>query len=324
MRIPSMFFSLLFADKLVYSLHNAYYFSVGSRCFMLRKIIIAGLVLCFVLSMACCKSEKTENDTTADIVENESTTVEYQQETEIFPDNAGTTEKYEITTEASTESTSAPETTAGVAEDNSVSSWNNEKIVLYYKSCAAITGNNVKSEQVIELSDISVNNGQLGSMFSFVTPILSKFLSASSTVTDGVTGNYGLLMPSDIAAASVYENQKGLVVEITLNSQTNKANDSKNDGSVAHGISVVGDLGSIMGQLKNVGLPIDIDLDNTTLTYKNPVIKVLTDGNGTIINGTWSYDLEVSMNDYKFAGQKVDSTKVVLKNTITVNGGFAV
>ena len=85
---------------------------------------------------------------------------------------------------------------------------------------------------------------------------------------------------------------------------------------------VVGDLLSIMRQLKEKGLPIDISVENTVVTYSEPVIKAVVDSDGKIVNGTWSCTVEVNLSDYKFAGSKVDSTVVVLDNTITVNGGF--
>ena len=78
-----------------------------------------------------------------------------------------------------------------------------------------------------------------------------------------------------------------------------------------------------MGKLKEFGLPIEISLDKAVLSYSEPHIRVLVDENGKIINGTWEYTVEISLSDYTFAGAKVDSTVVVLENTITVNGGFS-
>ena len=77
-----------------------------------------------------------------------------------------------------------------------------------------------------------------------------------------------------------------------------------------------------MGQLKDRGLPIDIDLENTEIIYTNPRVSVLIGEDGNIINGTWSCTVEISLSDYKFAGSTVDSTKVILNNKITAGGGF--
>jgi hypothetical protein len=49
---------------------------------------------------------------------------------------------------------------------------------------------------------------------------------------------------------------------------------------------------------------------------------VLIDGNGKIVNGTWIYIVDINMNNYKAFGKMVESTSVVMKNEITLNGGF--
>lgn len=261
-------------------------------------------------------AETTEENTSEAVTEAESTTAEVQT-SEIVTEavtQAQTTEAVSqeaIVTEADTTESS---------ED--ISAWSTEKIVEFYKNAAEQTGTSVQSEQTVGLQDISVNNGQLGGVFSFVTPILSSFLSSSTTVTDGITGDYKLLTAGDVYSAKAYESASGTVVEITLNPQTDKADADRSGGSVAHGISVVGDLLSIMGQLKEKGLPIDISVENTVISYSEPVIKAVVGKDGKIINGTWSCTVEISLSDYKFAGSAVDSTVVVLDNKITVNGGF--
>lgn len=316
---------------------------------MLRKLVSLVTVFAVLFVLSSCKDTvvdettdafaQVETTTAEDIQTQETTTeaaTEAQTTTEIqttAPVTETTTVTQETTaTETTTqviETTEAPtqappvtevQTTEAVTED--VSSWDVQKVVEFYKNAAQKTGTSVKSQQTVELKDISVNNGQLGGMFSFVTPILSSFLSSSVTETDGITGDFSLLTAADVSSAKAYEAENGTAVEITLNSQTDSAASQTRDGSVAHGISVVGDLPSIMSQLKEKGLPIDISLENTVLTYTNPVIKVLIDDNSNIVKGTWSCTVEISLSDYKFAGSAVDSTVVVLNNKIVVNGGF--
>ncbi len=222
------------------------------------------------------------------------------------------------TTEA--DAVTQPQSTQSAAE--TAASWNAEQIVAFYKGAAEKTGKTVQSSQTVGLQDISVNNGALSGVFSYITPILSSFLSSSVTETDGITGEFSLLTADDVKSAKAYECTAGTAVEITLKSQTDNADSDRTDGSVAHGISVVGDLPLIMGQLKEKGLPIDISTENTVLTYTEPVIKAVIGKDGSIVNGTWSCTVEISLSDYKFAGAKVDSTVVVLDNKITVDGGF--
>lgn len=300
------------------------------------RIVAFVTVFVFLLALTSCggntaenttdETESSEVQTTESVELQESTeTVTVAEATEAVqtteavtqPENTTQVQTSEIVTEAVTDA----ETTEAVSED--VASWNTEKIVAFYKEAAAATGNSVKSQQTIGLQDISVNNGQLSGVFSFVTPILSSFLSGSTTETDGITGEFLQLTAEDVSTARAYESSKGTVVEITLNEQTDKADADVTDGSVAHGISVVADLPSVMAQLNERGLPIDISAQNTVLKYTDPVIKAVISDDGKIVNGTWSCIVEISLSDYKFAGSAVDSTSVVLDNKITVNGGFA-
>ena len=294
---------------------------------MFRKFFASLTVFSVLFAFSsCCFSVGKNEPSTEDIVEiTENTVIDMPSET--FP-AVGTTAVTEVpSSENITEApatevpvTEAP-TTESAAADASL--WDANKIIELYRNAAASTGSEVKSVQSIGLSDISVNNGQLGGVFSFVTPILSSFLSQSTTETDGITGNFTRLSAEDASSARGYNVSGGVAVEITLKEQSGNAGADISDTHVAHGISVVEDLPSIMSQLNEKGLPIDISMENTVITYKNPVIKAVISEEGKIINGTWSCTVEISLSDYKFAGSKVDSTKVVLENIITVNGGFS-
>ena len=288
-------------------------------------------VLIFAFSSCTTVSveETTYNSEEAEIITQapvQDTTVSYEETTAVQATLAPETTTAGAATEATTaESTTVPpvteaQTTAPAKED--VTQWDTARVIEFYKNAASATGSSVKSSQTVGLSDISVNNGQLDGVFSFVTPILSSFLSSSATVTDGITGDFGKLTAADAVSAAAYEASGGTAVEITLNEQTDTGSSDNRDGSVAHGIYIVGDLLSVMGQLKSKGLPIDIDTEKAVIKYTDPVIRVLVSDDGKIVNGTWSCTVEISLSDYKFAGSPVDSTVVVLNNKITVNGGF--
>lgn len=293
----------------------------------MRRFVSFAMFFVLIFAFSACSVTKAE-ETTYNYFETEigtqatteiRETVTYYEETTVpVTTVAPETATAEIVTEAPV--VTVPDTTAPAKAD--VTLWDTAKVVEFYKNAAVATGNAVQSSQTVGLQDISVNNGQLGGIFSFVTPILSSFLSSSATVTDGVTGEFNKLTASDVSTAKVYESSQGTVVEITLNEQTDTGDSDRSDGSVAHGISVVGDLLSIMGQLKEKGLPIDISMENTAIKYTNPVIRAVVSEDGKIASGTWSCTVEISLSDYKFAGSKVDSTRVVLDNKITVNGGF--
>lgn len=290
--------------------------------------ILIAFVLCFVFASCTTVSieettyshQELEITTQAPV---QDTTVGYAETTAVQTTSAPETTTAEAVT---AEITTAPavtevQTTAPAKED--VTQWDTARVIEFYKNAASASVSSVKSSQTVGLSDISVNNGQLGGVFSFVTPILSSFLSSKATVSDGITGDFTKLTASDAASARAYESTGGTVVEITLNEQTDTGSSDNRDGSVAHGIYIVGDLLSVMAQLKDKGLPIDIDAEKAVIKYTNPVIKAVVSEDGKIINGTWSCTVEISLSDYKFAGSPVNSTVVVLDNKITVNGGFS-
>lgn len=304
----------------------------------MKIIKTTALILCFSLlfALSSCKTDVPETDTTlpeentGGVLTDVQTTAQYITEETTAPAVIETTAPPAVeTTAPAVIETTAPAVTEEVTEAPSepaaedVSAWDIEKTVSFYKSAAEKTDSSVNSSQIVELSDISVNNGALGGMFSFVTPVLSKFLSSKATVTKGITGDFSKLSADDVVSATAYKAAGGTAIEITLKDQSGNASEGT-DGSVAHGISIVGDLGSVMAQLKGAGLPIEISVEKAIISYSEPVIKVIVDENGEIINGRWSCTMEVSLSDYTFAGAKVDSTRVVLKNIITVNDGFKV
>ena len=290
---------------------------------MLQKIISFSVVTALLFTLSACGKSPAEN--TPETPENNITTTapttlpQTEASAEVIPETTQTTQVQ--TTEATT---AAPvtETTTIADATQDFSDWDTAKILEFYKNAAAATGSSVTSSQKVEIQDISVNNGQLGGMFSFVTPILSSFIASSTTETVGITGNFSALTTSDVRSANISAGSENTVVEILLNGQTDNASSAGSDGSVARGISVVGDLGTIILQLKEKGLPLDIPVENAVITYSNPLIKAVVDKDGRIINGTWSCTVEISITNYKFAGSDVDSTKVVLGNTFTVGGGF--
>jgi hypothetical protein len=67
-----------------------------------------------------------------------------------------------------------------------------------------------------------------------------------------------------------------------------------------------------------MGLPLEISEEDTKIYYTNPVVKVVVNSNGEIVSGTWSYTVEISMNNFKAFGQNVAKASIVMENTITL------
>ena len=212
--------------------------------------------------------------------------------------------------------------TATSADIADPSAWSIEQIIEAYKDSAKKSDSKAKSEQSISLKSISVNNGEYEGLFEFITPIMSKLLANNSTEKDGITGGYKNLSVSDVASAKAYKVGNNIAIEMVMKDQISGAKEDALSGSVGHAITAVGDISVVTQQLTDLGLPLEISEKDTKIYYTKPVVKVLVDKNGEIINGTWSYTVEISLNNYKAFGKTVNTTSVIMDNTITVNGGF--
>ena len=294
----------------------------------LKKLSALTLAIIMIFSLvACGKDEAPESpqegttDSSVDI-SNDS-----DAPTDKLPDDttATTTE----VTDAAEATTTTTTTTTTTSESPSVpanaptqnaddpSGWSTAQIVAAYKTAAKKTHASVKSQHSIEMKEVLVN----GKEIAFVVPIMSAFLKSNETDKDGITGGYNNLTAADVASAKAYKNGSALVIEMTMKKQVSGPSEDANSGSVGHAITAVGDIGSVAKQLEDK-LPLEINYDETKISYTNPTVRVLIDPNGKIVNGTWQYTVDIRLNNYKAFGQPVDSTSIVMVNTLTLNGGF--
>ncbi|MBQ8016056.1 MAG: hypothetical protein IJ264_07740 [Clostridia bacterium] len=215
---------------------------------------------------------------------------------------------------------SVPDSTAATASDPTA--WTKVEIVKLYKQAAEKSNASVKSEHAVTLTKISINNEELGSGFDFIKKIMSTFISNNTEETNGITGGYKNLVEADISSAKAYAIGNKTAIEMVMHEQTDGATGDIHGGSVGHAIDVVGDISVVTGKLAELGLPIKISNEHTSIHYSNPVVKVIIDKNGKIISGTWRYTVEIRLENYTAFGTKVENTSVVMDNIITVNGGF--
>ena len=280
-----------------------------------RFTALLSCAVMLLVSTACSNNNNTESPS-------ETTAAEIT--TEIQAD--ATAEYITDTTVPSTESaTVAEESTA--AEESSVTTTESneltiEQIIDLYKAAAAKSGS-VRTAQNINLTDISINNGQYEGVLDFVTPIMAKLIANNTEDKDGITGGFADLTASDVKSAKAYKSGNNTVVELVMKEQTSGARENALSGSVGHAITAVGDIGVVVDELTELGLPMEISDKNTHIYYTNPTVKVVIDSSGKIINGTWRYTVEIRLDNYKVFGKDVQTTSVVMDNILTVNGGFS-
>ncbi|MBQ8783392.1 MAG: hypothetical protein IJZ57_06435 [Clostridia bacterium] len=288
----------------------------------IKRISAFLLSLAMIFSLAACSNDDEtaapETTTAGDVSEEFTDTVA----DETQPSSSASASVPEASAQAENEeaSTSAATTTTKVSDNPA--DWSTAQIVDAYKKAAIKSNSTAKSEQSIELKKISVNNGEHEKVMDFITPIMAKLLASNSKETDGITGGYKNLSASDVAYAKAYKNGSGTAIEMTMHKQTSGAKDDALSGSVGHAITAVGDITEVTKQLKDLGLPLELSEKDTKIYYTNPTLKVLIGPDGKIVKGTWQYTVDIRINNYKAFGKDVETTSVVMLNTITVNGGF--
>ncbi len=285
-----------------------------------KKYFAFILSLVMIASLSACG--KDTPDTPSDIntsTSEKSTDNVIQDETTSSTTKADDTSSTTSTQPSVTDKSENPTVPANAPtqKPDSPAEWTKAQIVEAYKAAARKTHSSVKSQHSIEMKEVLVNGKEIG----FVVPIMSAFLKSNETDKDGITGGYDNLTVADVASAKAYKNGSALIIEMTMNKQTSGASEDANSGCVGHAITTVGDIGTVAKQLEDK-LPLELNDEETKIYYTNPTVRVVIDPNGKIVNGTWQYTVDIRLNNYKAFGQPVASTSVVMKNTLTVNGGF--
>lgn len=277
--------------------------------------------LVMIVTLTACKGN--ENDT----VTQESTTISNDIVYDTVAESAANTEN--ITSEPATEQATQAITEAVATTDVSTEAetteafddpaeWSTKRIVQEYKKAAVKSNSTVKSTQRITIEKMSVNDGEYENVMSFIKTIISKFLESNSTEKDGITGGFENLVASDVSSATAYKSGNDTVIEMTMVEQTAGVNEDANSGSVGHAITAVGDIGIVVKDLADRGLPLELSEDETYIYYTNPTVKITINENGEIVSGQWQYTVEICMNNFKAFGQNVNKASIVMLNTITV------
>ena len=196
--------------------------------------------------------------------------------------------------------------------------WSTQRIVDEYKNAARKSTSGAKSSMKITLVDIDVNNGQYDKAMSVVKPIISKFIESNNTVNDGITGGFESLAAEDISSAKAYKSGNNTVIEMTMVEQISGPKEDANSGSVGHAITAVGDIDAVVKGLNDMGLPLQLSETDTRIYYTNPTVRVEIAPDGKIVSGTWSYRVEICMDNMTAFGQRVEKASITMDNTITV------
>ncbi len=277
--------------------------------------------LIMTVSFAGCKNDRTQ-DPNSDITAEKSTQeiIEDVINEEVLRTTAVSAS--EKTTESVSDIIDNTKLSTAAVSVKNPSGMSEAEIIEAYKNAALKSESAVTSQHFVEITNIIINGEELGSGFDFIKKIINTFISNNTEDSKGITGGYKNLTENDALSVKAYAVGNNTAIEMVMKNQTDGAKTDVHSGSVGHAIDVVGDISVVTNELTELGLPIEIPSESTSIHYTNPVVKVLVDGNGKIIKGTWSYTVEIRLRNYKVFGTNVESSSIIMNNLITVNGGF--
>lgn len=298
----------------------------------MKKIlaVLTALIMLFAFT-ACDNGNETKEPETTTAANDASASVS-ESMTE-FSDDANkdelSTVMSETVTDANGETIPAEETTLAeiTTSSSDPSKWTKEEIVVFYKQAAAKSNKQI-STQTMTMTEIVANdgNGFLGTLIEWVTPIFKSALKNNSTQYEGITGGHDKLVPSDVQSAKAYKSGEYTVIEMTMKEQTDGIHGDWSEGTVGHAISVVGDISVVQDELPQ--FYIDFENADLKLHYTNPKVRVKINKDGIIEKGTWSYVLDVELENLYIEAINFP-IKVMVENgygsvdyKVTVGGGF--
>ena len=287
-----------------------------------KRLFSVVISLFLVFSLVSCKSDEDlsttqESTTTFDYGMNENVS-DSVLNTDVVLSEVVSDNVIQNATQTSSVETTVVTTEAITEVYDETADWSTEKIIEEYKNAARKSNATAKSTQLITIKDMSVNDGEYQSVMSFIKNIIGKFLESNSKETVGITGGFENLAPEDVSSAKAYKNGSNTTVEFALVDQTSGVKEDALSGSVGHAITAVGDISTVVEDLANRGLPLELSEEETKIYYTNASVKVVINENGEIISGTWKYTVEINMINFKAFGQNVNKASIIMDNTITL------
>lgn len=276
----------------------------------MKRIIACLSVFALLVSFAACG----KNETPPQPEESESI-VASQPEESTAPEVL-----YDITEIASKEE--AAETESTTVAETDPSTWTDEEIIEFYKKAAEKSNPTAKSTQVMNLTELIINDGDgaLGFFIRILEPAIASVIKKNAFDFDGITGGFANLEAADAQSIKAYKSGEYTVVEMTMKNQTDGIHADAYAGSVGHAVTVLGDISKVLAEFPQF----DVDVENADIkvVYKNATVKVKINKNGIIEKGTWKYTCDPEIRHLDISGIMIDKADAKIDYIITVGGGF--
>lgn len=262
------------------------------------RFAAAVLAAILLFSFSACKKDDSDSDSST---EEPSVTVDSGAVTESTkPEGESTTGEPTTVGSRPSAQTGSSGTTKPEAINvhSGLNSTNTSKVLRYYKAAAANT-KSIDATQLMSIKrvDYTPRNSFQKGMLSLFTGIASAALAANSTPVNEVPGVPDEIKSSDLISANAVA--YGNYTIVTLNVRTQQDDQNTKDahrGPVGRTVGTVGNLDRVFDEMTSI--KVDTSKGNITLRYDDCKVVVKIDNvSGTIVSGTWSYTVDIDVDN---------------------------
>lgn len=262
------------------------------------RFAAAVLAAILLFSFSACKKDDSDSDSST---EEPSVTVDSGAVTESTkPEGESTTGEPTTVGSRPSAQTGSSGTTKPEAINvhSGLNSTNTSKVLRYYKAAAANT-KSIDATQLMSIKrvDYTPRNSFQKGMLSLFTGIASAALAANSTPVNEVPGVPDEIKSSDLISANAVAYGNYTIVTLNVRTQQDDQNTKdEHQGPVGRTVGTVGNLDRVFDEMPSI--KVDTSKGSITLRYDDCKVVVKIDNvSGTIVSGTWSYTVDIDVDN---------------------------
>lgn len=262
------------------------------------RFAAAVLAAILLFSFSACKKDDSDSDSST---EEPSVTVDSDTVTESTkPEGESTTGESTTVGPRPSAQTGSSGTTKPEAINvhSGLNSTNTSKVLRYYKAAAANT-KSIDATQLMSIKrvDYTPRNSFQKGMLSLFTGIASAALAANSTPVNEVPGVPDKIKSSDLISANAVAYGNYTIVTLNVRTQQDDQNTKdEHQGPVGRTVGTVGNLDRVFDEMPSI--KVDTSKGSITLRYDDCKVVVKIDNvSGTIVSGTWSYIVDIDVDN---------------------------
>lgn len=179
-----------------------------------------------------------------------------------------------------------------------LNSTNTSRVLQYYKAAAANT-RTIDATQYMSMKrvDYTPRNSFQKGMLTVFTGIASAALAANSKAVTTIPGKYKQIKASDLISANAVAYGNYTIVTLNVRMQQDDQNTKDaHQGPVGRTVGTVGTLDRVFDEMPSI--KVDTSKGSITLRYDDCKVVVKIDNvSGTIVSGTWSYTVDIDVDN---------------------------